>query len=205
MKNKHKKTRRLTVESIKELSEIDRKQSKHAKGINCSPCTRKAMSRLRVQLATMKKKSSVSDEIVDRFERFMQRGPKIKGVSGVFDPSSMRILDANIVSDSIRLHKLYGKGDKLIGFNSITDTRLRQEKDVNLIRKQLRTIESRGGIPSLGFDEGSLEAVAIAHGNNDKEILEQLLPHQRSTGILDPKQRKFRIVQNPKYSLIWKE
>ena len=31
MKNKHKKTRRLTVESIKELSEIDRKQTKHAK------------------------------------------------------------------------------------------------------------------------------------------------------------------------------
>src|SRR3972149_2219725 len=261
--SKHNKSRRLTTESMKELSEIDRSQTKHAllnpkdkleqerldkifykkdaekfkqnkidkereinrrvdgymsgipsylrmfpnlkraKGINCSPCTIKAMSRLRVQLATMKKKKSSSDDIMDRFEHFLERKPKTKGVSGVFDPSGMRILDANIPSDSMRLQNLFGNKNSLIGFNSITDTRLGPAKDPNLIRKQLREIESRGGIPALGFDEGSLEAVEIATGTKDEHILKKLLPHQRSTGILDPK-NKFRIVQNPNFSLTWK-
>ena len=178
---------------------------KTAKGINCSPCTIKAMSRMRVQLATMKKIKSTSDDIVDRFENFLQRRPNIKDASGVFDHKSMRILDANIPSDAVRLHKMYGNGDKLIGFNSITDTRLKKEDDPNIIRGQLRKIESKGGIPVLGFDKGSLEAVDIAHGSNDNEILGKLLPHQNSTGILDPGARKFRIVENPNYSLTWKE
>jgi len=202
---KHKKSRRLTTESMKELAQIDRSQSKHAKGINCSPCTIKAMSKLRVQLATIKKKKSTAEEIMDRFENFLERRPKTKGVSGVFDHQGMRILDANIPSDATRLHNLYGSGDSLIGFNSITDTRLGPAKDPNLIRKQLREIESKGGIPALGFDEGSLEAVAIAHGQKDEHILGKLIRHQKSTGILDPKAKKFRIVENPNYSLTWKE
>jgi len=183
---------------------IDYKErKKYAKGINCSPCTIKAMSRLRVQLATMKKKKSISDDIMDRFEHFLERKPKTKGVSGVFDPSGMRILDANIPSDSMRLQNLFGNKNSLIGFNSITDTRLGPAKDPNLIRKQLREIESRGGTPALGFDEGSLEAVDVATGTKDEHVLAKLLPHQKSTGILDPK-NKFRIVQNPNFSLTWK-
>ncbi len=135
-----------------------------------------------------------SDIIIDNFIKAKQN---FEGKSGVFDPINNIILDANIPEHKIRLQNLFESGDKNIGFNSITDTRKGQEKDIEKIRSQLRDIEKSGGNPALGFDEGSLEALNVVIGNDD-DILNNLLEHQRSTGILSPNV-EFRIIENPKF------
>jgi len=65
---------------------------------------------------------------------------------------------------------------------------------------QLKEIEQSGGIPALGFDEGSLEALDVQVRTTDAEIFTALKEHQRSTGILDG-DLSFRIVDNDKFKL----
>ncbi|GAG49804.1 unnamed protein product, partial [marine sediment metagenome] len=78
------------------------------------------------------------------------------------------------------------------------DTRQGPATDTNLIRSQLKEIEQAGGLPALGFDEGSLEALDVATNTTDDEILTSLRDSQRSTGILDA-DLTFRIVDSPKF------
>lgn len=159
------------------------------------------------KIDTLKKKNSVKQPMIQTAKhlsadaiiaKFKEVNPDITNISGVFDPIEGRVLDANIPRDKVRLQNLYESGDRLLGFNSITDTRKGPNSDLVLTQKQLRDIENAGGVPALGFDNGSLEAVRIAYGKSDQDILDELLDHQNSTGILDPN-TEFRIVDNPKY------
>lgn len=138
-----------------------------------------------------------ADAIMNKFIEFRRRYPNSLG-SGVFDPIENRILDARIPLDAIRLQRFFESGTKKIGFNSITDTRQGPATDVELIRSQLREVEQSGGIPALGFDEGSLEALNVITRTTDTEILNDLKESQRSTGILDG-DLTFRILDNDKF------
>jgi len=146
-----------------------------------------------IQLA----KNQSADSIMNAFGHYRMEHPHSLG-SGVYDPIEDRILDARIPLDAIRLQKLFEAGTNKIGFNSITDTRQSPCEDVELIRSQLKEIEQAGGIPALGFDEGSLEALDVMVDSSDDEILTILRDSQRSTGILDA-DLTFRIVDSPKF------
>jgi len=146
-----------------------------------------------IQLA----KNQSADSIMNAFGHYRMEHPHSLG-SGVYDPIEDRILDARIPLDAIRLQQLFEAGTNKIGFNSVTDTRQSPCTDVNLIRSQLKSIEQEGGIPALGFDEGSLEALDVMVGSTDDEILTILRDSQRSTGILDA-DLTFRIVDSPKF------
>ena len=155
----------------------------------------KTKQRIIKQIRTKKAmKNSLADEIIDNFKVDQH---KIEGVSGLYDHNTHQILDANNPRHVKILHSLYG-GNDIQGYNSITDTRQGPQKDPEFIRQQLREIESTGGIPALGFDNGSLEAVNVARGKSEQDILDKLLPHQNSTGVLHP-DGKFSILPNPKY------
>ncbi len=138
-----------------------------------------------------------ADDTIDNFSKYLQVNHNVEGVSGVYDPIKNVVLDARIPEHVDRLHELFGK-KQLVGFNSITDTRLGKETNTEKIRQQLKEIEGRNSEAVLGFDEGSLEAVEITRGRNEQEILDKLLDHQNSTGILYP-DRTFKIIKNPKY------
>lgn len=138
-----------------------------------------------------------ADDTMDVFNKYIKNNPNIQGVSGVFDPVKNIVLDARIPEHADRLHELFGNKE-LIGFNSETDTRAGPEKDTEKIRGQLKNIESNNGEIVLGFDEGSLEAVRITRGNSEQDVLDNLLDHQNSTGILYP-DKSFKILKNPKY------
>jgi len=146
-----------------------------------------------IQLA----KNQSADSIMNAFGSYKRTNPDSLG-SGVYDPVENRILDARIPLDAIRLQRLFEAGTNKIGFNSITDTRQSPATDVNLIRSQLKEIEQAGGIPALGFDEGSLEALDVVTNTTDDEILTSLRDSQRSTGILDA-DLTFRILDSPKF------
>jgi hypothetical protein len=136
-----------------------------------------------------------ADAIVDAF---IKSGIDVKGINGVYDPIQNRVLDATIPADKLRIQELFESKDAQIGFNSITDTRAGPNTDIELIRKQLKEIEARGGIPSLGFDEGSLEANDTVIGDTDT-IMSRLLDNQRSTGIISP-DKELEIRDNPRYT-----
>ena len=70
-------------------------------------------------------------------------------------------------------------------------------EDIEVVRSQLKQIEQSGGVPALGFDEGSLEALDVKVGN-ENEIMVSLLENQRSTGILGSN-LEFKIQDNPKF------
>lgn len=146
-----------------------------------------------IQLA----KNQSADSIMNAFAKYKAAHPNSLG-SGVYDPIENRILDARIPLDAIRLQRLFEAGTNKIGFNSITDTRQGPATDTNLIRSQLKEIEQAGGLPALGFDEGSLEALDVVTNTTDDEILTSLRDSQRSTGILDA-DLTFRIVDSPKF------
>jgi len=146
-----------------------------------------------IQLA----KFQSADSIMNAFSKYKSEHPDSLG-SGVYDPVENRILDPRIPLDAIRLQRLFEGGTNKIGFNSITDTRQSPATDVDLIRSQLKEIEQAGGIPALGFDEGSLEALDVATNTTDDEIITSLKDTQRSTGILDA-DLTFRIVDSPKF------
>lgn len=158
-----------------------------------TPIKKKGVKNAMIQTAKMLS----ADAIMDKFGTFRREHPESLG-SGVFDPVENRILDARIPLDAIRLQRFFESGTNKIGFNSITDTRQGPESDVNLIRSQLKEIEQSGGIPALGFDEGSLEALNVITRTTDAEILADLRENQRSTGILDG-DLTFRIVDNQKF------
>jgi len=143
-----------------------------------------------IQLA----KNQSADGIINTF---IKGKHNIQGVSGVYDPINSKILDATRPTDAMNLQKFYDSGTKNIGFNSITDTRHRPATDIESIRNQLKQIEQSGGVPALGFDNGSLEAVSVILGSDD-EILGKLLDHQNSTGILGG-DLSFRILDNPRF------
>ncbi len=180
-----------------EHAELHRLNAKH---INCSPCTLLAMSKLKVAVKIEQIKYAVSEErSADQIiQAFKESGIDTKGANGVFDPTNRKILDATDKADISRIRRLYGGQGRTLGFNSITDTRKGPNKNLNLVQIQLKEIEAAGGIPSLGFDEGSLEAVDIAKGKTDKDVVKKLTDSQRSTGILDDND-KFRVVKNPKF------
>lgn len=146
-----------------------------------------------IQLA----KNQSADSIMNAFATYKRVNPNSLG-SGVYDPIENRILDARIPLDAIRLQKLFEGGTNKIGFNSITDTRQGPATDTEMIRSQLKEIEQAGGLPALGFDEGSLEALDVATNTTDDEILTSLRDSQRSTAILDA-DLSFRIVDSPKF------
>jgi len=171
------------------LTKIQSKISKLKATFNSSKHIDKGM----IQLA----KHQSADSIINAFKRYKAINPNSLG-SGVYDPVENKILDPRIPLDAMRLQKLFEAGTNKIGFNSITDTRQDPETDVELIRSQLKEIEQAGGIPALGFDEGSLEALDVITNTTDSEILTQLRDSQRSTGILDA-DLTFRIVDSPKF------
>lgn len=138
-----------------------------------------------------------ADSIMNSFSKYKSTHPESLG-SGVYDPIENRILDPRIPLDAIRLQQLFDTGANKLGLNSVTDTRQGPATDVNLIRSQLKEIEQAGGIPALGFDEGSLEALDVKTNTTDDEILTQLRDSQRSTAILDA-DLTFRIVDSPKF------
>jgi hypothetical protein len=165
--------------------------------------------RMKKKLARLKSQSNVTegmiqlaknqsaDSIMNAFATYKSNHPDSLG-SGVYDPVENRILDARIPLDAIRLQRLFEAGTNKIGFNSITDTRQSPATDTELIRSQLKEIEQAGGIPALGFDEGSLEALDVVTNTTDDEILTSLRDSQRSTGILDA-DLTFRILDSPKF------
>jgi len=135
-----------------------------------------------------------ADAIINSYKKIK---PDIKGKSGVYDPVENRILDARIPLDAIRLQNFFESGQNSIGFNSITDTRQGPMEDIEVVRSQLKQIEQSGGVPALGFDEGSLEALDVKIGS-ENDIMTNLLENQRSTGILDYN-LQFKIEDNPKF------
>ena len=135
-----------------------------------------------------------ADAIINSYKKIK---PDIKGKSGVYDPVENRILDARIPLDAIRLQNFFESGQNSIGFNSITDTRQGPMEDIEVVKSQLKQIEQSGGIPALGFDEGSLEALDVKIGS-ENDIMTNLLENQRSTGILDYN-LQFKIEDNPKF------
>jgi len=192
------KNKRQLAQIKKQQTRIRKELGIGAKGIYCTPCTKKAMQVIKLKIARFR--NTPADEIVGKFEKFINKTPSIKGVNGVFDPDTNRILDANDPNDSRLLQKKFGRGKDKIGFNSVTDTRKGPESNIVLIRNQLRKIEKQGGTPALGFDEGSLEAVDVARGRTDADILGKLESSQRSTGVLTPN-KKFKIVDNPNFNM----
>jgi hypothetical protein len=135
-----------------------------------------------------------ADAIINSYNKIK---PDIKGKSGVYDPVENRILDARIPMDAIRLQNFFESGQNSIGFNSVTDTRQGPMEDIETVRSQLKQIEQTGGVPALGFDEGSLEALDVKIGS-ENDIMTNLLENQRSTGILDYN-LQFKIEDNPKF------
>ena len=135
-----------------------------------------------------------ADAIINSYKKIK---PDIKGKSGVYDPVENRILDARIPLDAIRLQNFFESGQNSIGFNSITDTRQGPMEDIEVVKSQLKQIEQSGGVPALGFDEGSLEALDVKIGS-ENDIMASLLENQRSTGILDYN-LQFKIEDNPKF------
>jgi hypothetical protein len=135
-----------------------------------------------------------ADAIINSYKKIK---PDIKGKSGVYDPVENRILDARIPLDAIRLQNFFESGQNSIGFNSITDTRQGPMEDIEVVKSQLKQIEQNGGVPALGFDEGSLEALDVKIGS-ENDIMTNLLENQRSTGILDYN-LQFKIEDNPKF------
>ena len=192
------KNKRQLAQIKKQQDRIRKELGMGAKGIYCTPCTKRAVQEMKMKIALIR--NTPADEIVGKFEKFINKTPSIKGVNGVFDPDTNRILDANDPNDSKLLQKKFGRGKDKIGFNSITDTRKGPESNIALIRSQLRKIEKKGGIPALGLDEGSLEAVDVARGRTDNDILGKLESSQRSTGVLTPN-KKFKIVDNPNFNM----
>ena len=156
--------------------------------------TTKPIRKIRVKEGMIQTAAMLSaDAIINNFIKTKQN---IRGVSGVFDPVENRILDATKPGDAMRLQRFYKSGNNKLGLNSITDTRLGPESNIENIRGQLKGVEQSGGIPALGFDEGSLEALDVAIGKSDNDIFSKLKEHQRSTGILD-EDLTFRIEDNP--------
>ena len=145
--------------------------------------------------AVMSKKAS---QIVNSFK---QSGFDPTGISGVWDADNGVNLDATVKEGLDRLWDIYGR--RGMGFNSITNTIKGPNTDVDLLGKQLTEIEEQGGIPALGFDNGSLEAVNVTYGTKD-EVLDKLLPHQNSTGYID-EDGKLDIPDNPRYKDYLKE
>jgi len=159
----------------------------------------------------MKTPRSKGEEIMTSFENY-RNSPvnKYEGntTNGLFDHEVGQILDATTDEGVTRLHELYGK-NRYIGLNSITDTDGGRIKNYNkkLTIEQLDKIQSTGGVPALGFDGGSLEAVDVAHGKTVDEILARVEPTQISTGIVAPtaewkwkeKPSHFRVWDNPNY------
>ena len=135
-----------------------------------------------------------ADAIINSYNKIK---PDIKGKSGVYDPVENRILDARIPMDAIRLQNFFESGQNSIGFNSVTDTRQGPMEDIETVRSQLKQIEQTGGVPALGFDEGSLEALDVKIGS-ENDIMTNLLENQRSTVILDYN-LQFKIEDNPKF------
>jgi len=174
---------------------------KKAKGINCA-CGKLKVMKASLQLQKMAKLSK-SERIVRNWQTFKRRNPRAKVTNGVFDSERGNILDGNRSGDGNRLQAIYGTRDKKrIGFNSITDTRKGPNKSLVRVQRELSKIEKAGGMPALGFDEGSLEAVDVTRGISDKDIVKKLAPHQKTTGVYNPLGRqgkRFRIVKNPKF------
>jgi len=183
---------------------LTRKEHREVENLN-----RGLLRKSKLKLATLKSrlhvtdgmiqlaKNQSADSIMNAFTKYRKVHPESLG-SGVYDPIEDRILDARIPLDAIRLQRLFEGGTNKIGFNSITDTRQGPATDEDLIRSQLKGIEQAGGIPALGFDEGSLEALDVMVDSTDDEILTILRDSQRSTGILDA-DLTFRIVDSPKF------
>jgi len=192
--------RRASPESVEELNQIGRIATPITSVTKPPELLAKRLNRLaskhRKKMKTAQRVSA--DNTVDSFKEWVEQNKGVKGKSGVFDPEQMKLLDANNPKDNQRLQKLFGSKGRKIGFNSITDTRKGPENDIGLIRTQLKQIENSGGVAALGFDEGSLEAVRISTGIRDKDILRELQPSQRSTGILTPNE-KFKIKPNPNF------
>lgn len=137
-----------------------------------------------------------AEALVDNFRRHKLN---FANISGVYDPISGKILDANIPADKMRLQEMFESGNNKIGFNSITDTRKGPNTDLNRLKAELNEIERAGGNPAIGFDQGSLEALDVVIAPDDATIMGKLLDHQNSTGILSPTE-EFKILDNPKYT-----
>jgi len=154
-------------------------------GIALSRPGHRELHRLNAKLVTLKAMISVdngmiqlaknqsADSIINAFIQYKKTNPNSLG-SGVYDPIENRILDARIPLDAIRLQRLFETGTNKLGLNSITDTRQSPATDVELIRSQLKEIEQGGGLPALGFDEGSLETLDVVTNTTDDEILTSL-------------------------------
>ena len=208
-----KRLRRNSPESVKELRMLNHKVKHNSKVNDLRRRIGKTKLALITPLPLKKKKPRIirkvevkeaminlhpsADDTIDNFSKYLQVNHNVEGVSGVYDPIKNVVLDARIPEHVDRLHELFGK-EQLVGFNSITDTRLGKETNTENIRQQLKEIEGRNSEAVLGFDEGSLEAVEITRGKNEQEILDKLLDHQNSTGVLYP-DRTFKIIKNPKY------
>tara|TARA_Y100001936_G_scaffold95299_2_gene93754 strand:- start:24747 stop:27869 length:3123 start_codon:yes stop_codon:yes gene_type:complete len=147
------------------------------------------------------RKAGMSKKVAQIVNSFKQSGFDPTGISGIWDAQNSKNLNAYEKPDLERIWELYGR--RGMGFNSITNTIEGPNNDIGLIAKQLTEIEEEGGIPALGFDNGSLEAVNVTYGTKD-EVLDKLLPHQNSTGYID-EDGKLDIPDNPRYEDYLKE
>ena len=147
------------------------------------------------------RKAGMSKKVAQIVNSFKQSGFDPTGTSGIWDAQNSKNLNAYEKPDLERIWELYGR--RGMGFNSITNTIEGPNNDIGLIAKQLTEIEEEGGIPALGFDNGSLEAVNVTYGTKD-EVLDKLLPHQNSTGYID-EDGKLDIPDNPRYKDYLKE
>ncbi len=147
------------------------------------------------------RKAGMSKTVAQIVNSFKQSGFDPTGTSGIWDAQNSKNLNAYEKPDLERIWELYGR--RGMGFNSITNTIEGPNNDIGLIAKQLTEIEEEGGIPALGFDNGSLEAVNVTYGTKD-EVLDKLLPHQNSTGYID-EDGKLDIPDNPRYEDYLKE
>ena len=139
-----------------------------------------------------------ADKIVDSY---LSSGMGYKNIDGVYDHENSTILNGFSNVDSQRMKDLFNGQGKFIGTNSVTDTRAGSNHDIERVRKELRDVEEKGGIPALGFDGsegGSLEALNISVVNSKEEVMNALSDNQWGTGILSP-DGKFSIEESSTY------
>ena len=142
---------------------------------------------------------SKSDEIINSFGN---SGLSIEGVDGIYDTKNHKVLDGYNQEDISRIRDIYGEG-VFIGTNSETDTRDGPNtNDLERTRKELQSIEDKGGLPALGFDStkgGSLEALNVAITDSKEKVMDALYDTQWGTYIISPNNSS-EIVNNPNYT-----
>lgn len=161
-----------------------------------------SFAKLKQKIALIKSHVANQDMQADKIvDSYLSSGMGYKGMDGVYDHENSTVLNGFSNVDSQRMRDLFNGQGKFIGTNSVTDTRAGSNHDIERVRKELREVEEKGGIPALGFDGsegGSLEALNISVVDSKEEVMNALQNTQWGTGILSP-DGKFNIEESLTY------